>query len=163
MVVLLIIVGIVGLVSLFVGWLEWSDSLRRDASWIDFNSFKKFYELNPKRWITHSGAVTCKTSKGLYDVFCFRFIDYHKYRSWLKQQEKIKKKNADTAATKRMMDAVREDIAKHEAESKKMSNSAIDEVINIIHESDWEDAENAILILRQIKELNTRYQNENNH
>jgi len=159
MVVLLIIVGVIGLISLFVSWLEWSDSLRYDASWIDFNSFKKFYELNPQRWITQYGSVTCKTSKNAWDdddVFCFKFIDYYKYRSWLKQQKKTKKKNDDTEATKRMMDAVREDIAKHEAESKKMSNSAIDEVINIIRESDWEDTDALILILRQLKELNMR-------
>lgn len=163
---LTVVFGSLVLAYLFAKWIEWDAHVNSYSAKISFDSFKKFYEINPNRWITGYGTVTCRTAKETWeenDTFCFDFFDYYKYRKWIKQKEKNKKSTRNAEAIKRMMDVVREDIADQEAASKKMSNNAIDEVINIIRESDWEDADAAILILRQIKELNRRNGNANNH
>lgn len=122
MIFIIALIGAIGFTIIIVQLLGWHEE-KVTSNKISFNSFKKFYELNPKRWIVHYGSVTCKTAKNACDnddVFCFKFIDYYKYRSWLKQQENIKRQNIDIEATKRMMEAVKEDIAKSEAEAKKM-------------------------------------------
>ena len=88
---------------------------------IDFKSFKKFYVLNPSRWTCHSSYVTCHTSKGCgYDNFSFGFIDYYKYKCWMKAQDRQHTENIHNESMQRMMDAVKIDIANSEAEAKRM-------------------------------------------
>ena len=157
--IVLAITCAVGLASLLFAWINWHDSLRQDAARIDFSSFVKFYELNPNRWFIRHSSVECRTSKNIFDandVFCFGFFDYYKYRKWLKCNEKRKEQSRHAEAIKRMMDVVREDIAKAEAEAGKLSSKSIDELIDILRASTYENKEQFILLLKEIKLLNKR-------
>ena len=156
--VVLVITGIIGFASMLIKLFEWGNQ-QSGCARISFDSFKKFYEINPNRWVTRYGTVVCKTYKDIYDdddVFCFGFFDYCEYRKWVEHQEKLKRNANHTDATKRMMDAVREDIAKAEAETSKLSNKSIDEIIAILCKSNYEDRDKVIFLLEQVKLLNLK-------
>jgi len=118
--VLIIVLAISAFVAGLFAILEYFDN-RCGYPKIDFKSFKKFYVLNPSRWTCHSGYVDCYTGKGFgYDKFSFGFIDYYKYRCWIKAQERKHTENIHNESKQRMMDAVKQDIANSEAEAKRM-------------------------------------------
>lgn len=79
---------------------------------IKFDSFIRFYNVNPRAWCLAHNYVTysasrCSTYKFDYSMadkefeFCFSFTDYLRYRVWERQNEKIKqdKKNAQEYLT----------------------------------------------------------------
>lgn len=80
---------------------------------IKFKDFKKFYELNPKRWRCETDYVQCQVSKE-YDceAFNFSFIDECRYRIWRRKRDKHKANQKHNQSTQRMLDAVKEDVAK---------------------------------------------------
>lgn len=86
---------------------------KRQYNKIKFKEFKKFYELNPDRWRCETDHVYCQIGKE-YDceVFMFSVIDECKYRLWRRNRDKINMNKTHAKATQRMLDAVKEDIAK---------------------------------------------------
>lgn len=79
---------------------------------IKFDSFIKFYNVNPKAWYLANDYVSYIASRcssyGLgYSMenkdfdFCFSFIDYVRYKIWKKQNDKREqdKKNAEDYLT----------------------------------------------------------------
>lgn len=80
---------------------------------IKFNDFKKFYELNPKRWRCETDYVYCQVGSE-YDreAFSFSFIDKCKYKIWRRKCDKHKVNQKHNQSTQRMLDAVKEDITK---------------------------------------------------
>lgn len=86
---------------------------KRQYNKIKFKEFKKFYELNPDRWRCETDHVYCQICKE-YDceVFMFSVIDECKYRLWRRNRDKINMNKTHAKATQRMLDAVKEDIAK---------------------------------------------------
>lgn len=86
---------------------------KRQYNKIKFKDFKKFYELNPDRWRCETDHVYCQIGKD-YDceVFMFSVIDECKYGLWRRNRDKINMNKAHAKATQRMLDAVKEDIAK---------------------------------------------------
>lgn len=86
---------------------------KRQYNKIKFKEFKKFYELNPDRWRCDTDHVYCQIGKD-YDceVFMFSIIDECKYRLWRRNRDKINMNKTHAEATQRMLDAVKEDIAK---------------------------------------------------
>lgn len=94
---------------------------------IQFKSFKKFYALNPKRWKCYDSYVECSTGDNYwsYEKFSFGILDFFKYKLWLKVKSKNDRKEKHDAAKKRMMDAVKIDIARSELEAKRMQAEAL--------------------------------------
>ena len=79
---------------------------------ITFKNFKKFYELNPKRWRCETDYVQCRIDKEYnYEAFNFSFIDECKYRIWRRKRAKHNVNQKRNKSIQRMMDAVKEDIA----------------------------------------------------
>lgn len=96
---------------------------------IDFKSFKKFYTLNPLRWHCHDSCVTCCNTHDFYnDSFSFGLLDFYKYRLWRRAQKKNQYKEKCNEAKKRMMDAVKQDIANSEAEAKRLQDEVLAEL-----------------------------------
>ena len=85
---------------------------KRQYNKIKFKDFKKFYELNPKRWCCKTSYVLCsiKYDFSEYEVFMFNFIDECKYRLWRRGCDKRNENKKHAEATQRMLDAVKEDI-----------------------------------------------------
>ena len=94
---------------------------KRQYNKIKFKEFKRFYELNPNRWRCETDHVYCQIGKE-YDceVFMFGVIDECKYRLWRRNRDKINMNKTHAEATRRMLDAVKEDIAK--AKEKETAN-----------------------------------------
>lgn len=75
---------------------------------IKFDSFIKFYNVNPNAWTLHDNYVVyvaksrCSSYQFSYYIvdksfeFCFPFLDYIRYNMWKKQADELKqkKKNA---------------------------------------------------------------------
>lgn len=80
---------------------------------IKFKDFKKFYELNPKRWWCANNYVKCRVNNE-YDceIFFFKFIDECRYRIWRRKRDKHKVNKKHNQSIQRMLDAVKEDVAK---------------------------------------------------
>lgn len=110
----LIILGMLLIFALVMYWLTWLDTCGNYPR-IKLKDFEKFYALNPERWVINGDYVGCKTDKGKYEWFCFGFIDYVKYMMWLGKLSNDKKAKAHMESTQRMLDSVKEDIAKAKA------------------------------------------------
>ena len=74
---------------------------------MNFTSFKKFYPINNDKW------VLCEAHVMYNGMTCFRFnfIDYWRYRSWYKQQKRIKKNIAQNDALAAVIKDVKNYIA----------------------------------------------------
>ena len=91
---------------------------------IEFDSLKKFYPINPNKWTLCEGYVMYNSMT----LFKFNFIDYWRYRSWLKQQRKMKKIIESNDALAAVIQDVKADIAKFEAENEAYIQSKLDEL-----------------------------------
>ena len=122
--------GIGCIVALIISIVGWFDNTKFDYPKIKFESFKKFYEINPNRWMCYYAIVECKI-KHIADTEKFRFgyLDYLEYRSWLKQREEHNEQERHNRSTKRMMDVVKQDIAVSEAEAKRVQDKAFDDLM----------------------------------
>ena len=105
----------------------------RQYNKIKFKEFKKFYELNPERWNCQTDYVMCKiTTDYDYEVFAFNFIDECKYRLWRRSLNKTNMNKEHVEATQRMLDAVKEDIAKAKAQEVTNSMAGITQLLKDI-------------------------------
>jgi hypothetical protein len=91
---------------------------------IDFDSVKKFYPINPDKWVLDDGYVMYNRMT----CFRFNFIDYWRYRSWFKQHKKMKKTIESNDALAAVIHDVKEDIAKFVAENEAYIQSKLDEL-----------------------------------
>jgi hypothetical protein len=134
MIILLrLVIFALGIGCLFWGiifFFCWSDYTDFSRPKIKFESFKKFYEINPTRWTLQHSMVGCKTklecSGG--ELFRFSFIDYIEYKLWKNDLARSRTQEQHNKVTKRMLDAVKQDIADSEAKAKSMQNKAIDDL-----------------------------------
>ena len=77
-------------------WL-WVQSLGKEIPWIKFNDFINLYNTYPDKWIVRDDNPECRgTSSSEWRSssveFKFHYIDYYKYRWWLRclNQQKFK-------------------------------------------------------------------------
>ena len=128
MVVLLIIIAPI-LLAIFCFFMTALGPSDRGYANIDFESFRKFYNINPERWELHDDYVRCVT-KFKYDIawdyeqFQFNFVDYQKYKKWLNNKKQHDKDVADMKSTAKMIAAVKQDIEKIERISDEEINKA---------------------------------------
>lgn len=146
---LLMLFGALGMVILF-SLIFWADTTNLNYPKIKFSSFKKFYEINPSRWTLNNGTVHCRINTCVQEKFGFSYFEFLKYRSWLKKLRKQQEQEKNNASTKRMMDAVKQDIADSEAKAKKMRDD-----LSKIFESDNMD------LLKFIEEYKKIYERKN--
>lgn len=116
MIFLFIALGCVVVVLLFASiadWAEYTD--KKYGAKLKFSAFKKFYNINPTRWIPLTGYVQCMVPRlrGFgHEIICFHFgyIDYIKYRLWCKKQDKREVETMHAKSMAKMIVCVREDI-----------------------------------------------------
>lgn len=130
------------LISLFI----YHESTDKNNPKIKFNTFKKFYEINPDRWklsndteyknnyvacymTRHEGSML---STG-YHRFRFGFIDYRRYTHWLKHIEKQKTNLKNMQLMADMIAAVKQDIANMENLAQQQKKQAIDNITSILN------------------------------
>ena len=96
---------------------------------LKFNQFKKFYDINPDRWVLRDNYVMCWLRSGRDEYFSFNFFDLcFYYRPFLRSLEKAKEKEKETKSYLNMIVAVKKDIADFEERSTKETNSKINEI-----------------------------------
>lgn len=127
---------IIVLICLLVDYAEYHDSTEGKPT-IKFSTFRKFYDINPSRWILNDSRVICKVPRKdiertvLYssffdreEIFVFNYRDTWRYRRWHEElQNQCTEQNNDKA-TLRMLEAVKLDIAALEDQSKHEINEA---------------------------------------
>lgn len=131
--IILILILISVCIALFGVWLEYS--VDRDDPKIKFDSFKKFYEINPRRWSLLSQGVKCYTDKYMMygDIFYFGFWDWIKYTRWRKELEKCQSKQSNAKLTAKMIAAVKQDISNFEALGQQQQDMAVNNIKDIIN------------------------------
>lgn len=86
---------------------------------IKFESFKSFYNINPERWILHDGCVICKDPTRFNGIkFKFNYIDYKRYKRFCKNIDKYNERINSNKDCARMIELVKLDISKIEAQGK---------------------------------------------
>lgn len=124
----LVIVGFMIVIAyILISLIIYHESTDKNNPKIKFNTFKKFYEINPDRWKLSSDTeyknnyVACymtrhecsMLSTGYYG-FRFGLIDYRRYTHWLNHMEKQKTDLKNMQLMADMIAVVKQDIEKLE-------------------------------------------------
>ena len=113
---------------------------KRHCPKIKFKDFKRFYELNPKRWRCDTDYVQCQIERE-YDceMFVFTFVDECKYRIWRRKCSKHKENQKRNKSIQRMLDAVKADIASAKAQETTDSIAAFKQLLKEIKDQKMTD------------------------
>lgn len=118
--------------------------LKKRYPTLNFETFKKFYDINPDRWLLSDNHVECKVDniKHLpgriipsidYERFCFGWLDTFKYTHWLKCQHKKEIDNKHFESKSKMLLMVKQDIADLERRAEHEKDSALDILQQVIN------------------------------
>lgn len=138
------------LIVMLVDWKETTGHYPR----MKFKDFKKFYAINPKRWVLHASYVSCYVSPAFDDeeVFMFNFVDHWRYKLWFKNKEKRKENKSNMEATQRMLNAVQEDVKKHQSDAERDIVESLRGTIDALNKFNMNDtALSLVNILKQIE------------
>lgn len=115
-----------------------------DMAFIDFETFRKFYEINPDAWSLFKFSV-CKDNS--FDMcYTFTYEEWEKYGYWREEldkqrkaeeeeQARIEKEQKDCASLQKLLDSVQKDIDAMNERAKAEINSAkeiTEQVMNTI-------------------------------
>lgn len=104
-----------------------------DMPFIDFETFRKFYEINPDAWSLFGFSV-CKDNS--FDMcYTFTYEEWEKYGYWREElkrkqraeeeeQARIEKEQKDCASLQKLLDSVQKDIDAMNERAKAEINSA---------------------------------------
>jgi len=156
--VIALVVSPIFLIWAFIEYLNEWNKLSKGKTKIKFRTFKHFYNINPDRWRLWDDYVTCIVGKEPYEEYdwvfdfsnhryervsstryvdktqdlAFDFIDYIKYRWWLRTKEKHKAEKSHTEVMSQVINVVKKDIENLEALAEKQINEGIDSVNNVL-------------------------------
>lgn len=127
------------------GWFtEVENVYCHDMAFIDFETFRKFYEINPDAWSLFKFSV-CKDNS--FDMcYTFTYEEWEKYGYWREEldkqrkaeeeeQARIEKEQKDCASLQKLLDSVQKDIDAMNERAKAEINSAkeiTEQVMNTI-------------------------------
>lgn len=112
-IILLTVAAVAIFISVRSSLSDFYNETDEDDQVISFRSFKSFYEINPSRWVAYkdgSNRVKCIVKSGDIVFFRFRFFDYKRYQTYIKEMNKHKKELKDSADMARVLAAVKKDI-----------------------------------------------------
>ena len=121
------------LVFLIYTLICWYDAKNGCRAKIKYKSFKKFYNLNPDRWILRDGWVDCFCDYSNSYSFYFSYFDWFKYEHFAESIEKHKEKQKANECTAKMLAAVKQDIERHDKVYAAKTQSSIDDMQHIIN------------------------------
>lgn len=108
---LFIILGIILGITCMVWLITWRSVNDGGNPKLKFSSFKKFYALNPNRWILHDDWISCYRDDTYGTIiFDFGFIDYYRYKLWYRKRESDLKKKHNAEQLAHLITAVKKDI-----------------------------------------------------
>lgn len=88
----------------------WCDAKCPNDVKLKFSSFKKFYELNPSRWVLYGTGVLCCNDEGGTISTYFGFIDFYRYLLWWKRLDKRKEDKEQAKSLASIVAVVKKDI-----------------------------------------------------
>ena len=114
-IIFLILVVIAAIIALIWGYVYWHDYGRSPSrEYISFSKFIELYNLSPEYWMLEDDYVKFLRGAWDYDIYCFQYLDFWKYRWWLAkksvEEDEIKKKEEKIRLENRIKDM--EDIIK---------------------------------------------------
>ena len=122
---MIFIISIILGFSLLYMLIGWGCSVDHGIK-IKFTAFKKFYAINPNRWDIYEDHVACNTITYSREQFHFGFIDFIRYRWWVKGYKKRRRIDKENEIMKKLVDSVKRDIEKTEREAKRYQDKAQD-------------------------------------
>lgn len=126
----LFICSIIFLIDLAIWGYDRGDIINK----IKFRSFESFYNVNPKRWTLKNGYVVCNDPRSCFGTkFTFNYIDYKRYKRFIRNIEKNNKNIQSNKNYARMIELVKSDIAKIEAQSASELETSVKTIRGIIN------------------------------
>lgn len=116
---------------LFLFWaLEGSKCVNFSAEgYIKFKSFIAFYNVNPDRWELNDSYIRfCRNSYSLGDKYCFKFIDFYRYKLWKREKYKHATSIRSVKKYQEMIDILKQDIADYEKRNQKETSEKLNEI-----------------------------------
>ena len=153
-----VIIAVLLLFVLIYALITWCESPRNSPK-IKFKSFVKFYDVNPNRWNLYDEYIECRIDDKSWNYsvesFSFGFIDFWRYKFWLKMQKRAERNKQHTESTSRMIAAVRRDIDKKNEAAKRKQDEAINIIIELMKNTHASAGGNNRLdkILEEVKNL----------
>lgn len=128
-----IIIFLVVLSTMFFIWLLEGSKFAFCSSngYIKFKSFVSFYNINPDRWELYDDSIVFRnhTSRSFFgDEYCFRFIDYYRYKLWKHKKEKYDTQVKNNQKYQEMIDILKQDIANFEKRNQKETSEKLNEI-----------------------------------
>lgn len=122
------------------------DSCSYEYPKIKFESFKKFYVINPSRWTLYDNHVLCdcdvEVTGGYFVKYgCinkeyirlkFSFWETFRYIAWLKNKEKEDRKLKDVEDLSKVISVVKDDIINLEKHAEKEMNKGVEIYIKVL-------------------------------
>lgn len=128
-----ILMGIIIVCFLFT-FVNWLFDLDVTNNKLKFKQFLSFYNVNPNRWELCDGYVVCRERGNLFGIrFRFNYIDSIRYLRFCKNKEKRDKLMESNSDYARMIELVKADISKLEAQSKAEMEKAAQDIRNIVN------------------------------
>ena len=133
LIAVIIIIFLVVLSIMFIIWLC-EDSMRavyNSNGYIKFKSFVSFYNINPNRWDLHDSHIEFRNYTSLryvHDRYCFRFIDFYRYKLWKYKKEKYATQVKNNQAYQEMIDILKQDIADYEKRNQKETSEKLNTI-----------------------------------
>ena len=109
----MIVLFIVLLISLAIIIIaEWAFSLCNNSVSLSFNSFRKFYDIAPKKYELTSGSILYNDGYYWQIINMKTPIDYARYWIWFKKKEYNEKTTDKVERTQDYINCVRKDLEK---------------------------------------------------
>ena len=128
------IFGFILLVTLIVEGsslaLDYAVLLEEKAVKLSFKNLMNYYTIAPTKWFFDERTIYYNTTDTDINL---SFIDYIKYRAFLKKQNKKEKRKITNKETITFLEAVQKDIDQFKVKSQKEQNEAINNITRIIH------------------------------
>lgn len=97
---------------------------------LSFKNLMNYYAIAPTKWYFSENTIYYNTTDTNINL---SFVDYIKYRIFLKKRDKKEKRKATNKETIAFLEAVQKDIDQFKAKSQKEQNEAINNIARIIH------------------------------
>ena len=128
-----IIMFLVVLSIMFVIWLcDGSEfTFYSSNGYIKFKSFVSFYNINPDRWELYDDSIVFRNHTSYSfsgDKYCFKFIDYYRYKLWKRKKEKYATQVKNNKKYQEMINILKQDIADYEKRNQKEVTEKLNEI-----------------------------------
>lgn len=120
---------------IFCMFQNWKNQSFSGDQYIKFKTFISFYNINPEHWSFGDLYKNKIYFESYYprarQTYKFNFIDYYRFRIWVKQGEKKKKKQKELQNISEMIEVIKYDLSQIEEENQANMQSAAKNIRDI--------------------------------